>query len=269
MNTTPSPAISPCRRLGRHHRRRRPRPGRCGQRGHHRRRRRRTSSRPRRQGPPGPRRHAGLALAPRRLPPRGPAAGLHPLITPDRKPSPRPRGGFLHVWRYPPIGGHGIQPVQPPIARQTSPTRCERVISTPERPAREPKTPPPQENSEMTTTITAASPATSPCPPSRQASSALRALGLAGMANAGTYSYEPTPRPGIVATPNTIARPPVVVMPGHRWHHHHGLVIDLRPANNQTTSTEALPGRRIRGGPRHVTRAGCRCPYSDSGRGPK
>jgi hypothetical protein len=53
------------------------------------------------------------------------------------------------------------------------------------------------------------------------------ALGLAGMANAGTYSYEPTPRPGIVATPNTIARPPVVVMPGHRWHHHHGLVIDL------------------------------------------
>ena len=40
-------------------------------------------------------------------------------------------------------------------------------------------------------------------------------------------SYEPTPRPGIVATPNTIARPPVVVVPGHRWHHHHGLVIDL------------------------------------------
>ena len=53
------------------------------------------------------------------------------------------------------------------------------------------------------------------------------ALGLAGMANAGTYSYQPTPRPGIVATPNTIARPPVVVMPGHRWHRHHGQVIDL------------------------------------------
>jgi hypothetical protein len=53
------------------------------------------------------------------------------------------------------------------------------------------------------------------------------ALGLAGTASAGTYSYEPTPRPGIVATPNTIARPPVVVMPGHRWHHQHGLVIDL------------------------------------------
>jgi hypothetical protein len=49
------------------------------------------------------------------------------------------------------------------------------------------------------------------------------ALGLAGMASAGTYSYEPTPRPGIVATPNTIARPPVVVMPGQRWHRHHGV----------------------------------------------
>jgi hypothetical protein len=52
------------------------------------------------------------------------------------------------------------------------------------------------------------------------------ALGLAGMANAGTYSYEPTPRPGIVATPNTIARPPVVVMPGHRWHRDHAFVIE-------------------------------------------
>jgi len=53
------------------------------------------------------------------------------------------------------------------------------------------------------------------------------ALGLAGMANAGTYSYEPTPRPGIVATPNTIARPPIVVMPGHRWHRDHGLIINM------------------------------------------
>jgi hypothetical protein len=52
------------------------------------------------------------------------------------------------------------------------------------------------------------------------------ALGLAGMANAGTYSYEPTPRPGIVATPNTIARPPIVVMPGHRWHNHRSIIID-------------------------------------------
>jgi hypothetical protein len=53
------------------------------------------------------------------------------------------------------------------------------------------------------------------------------AIGLAGMANAGTYSYEPTPRPGIVATPNTIARPPVVVMPGHRWHRHHGFAFEM------------------------------------------
>lgn len=43
------------------------------------------------------------------------------------------------------------------------------------------------------------------------------ALGLAGMANAGTYSYQPEPRPGIVATPSTIARPPVIVL-----HRHHG-----------------------------------------------
>ena len=47
------------------------------------------------------------------------------------------------------------------------------------------------------------------------------------MANAGTYSYEPTPRPGIVATPNTIARPPVVVIPGHRSHYDRCLTIDL------------------------------------------
>jgi hypothetical protein len=54
------------------------------------------------------------------------------------------------------------------------------------------------------------------------------ALGLAGMANAGTYSYQPTPRPGIVATPNTIARPPVVVLPGHHWHQGGGsFVIDM------------------------------------------
>ena len=52
------------------------------------------------------------------------------------------------------------------------------------------------------------------------------AVGLAGMASAGTYSYEPTPRPGIVATPNVIARPPMVVMPGHRWHNDRSIVID-------------------------------------------
>ena len=54
------------------------------------------------------------------------------------------------------------------------------------------------------------------------------ALGLAGMANAGTYpTHDPSPRPGIVATPNTTAQPPVLVYPGHRWHHGGGLVIDM------------------------------------------
>jgi hypothetical protein len=53
------------------------------------------------------------------------------------------------------------------------------------------------------------------------------ALGLAGAANAGTYpTHDPSPRPGIVATPNTIARPPVVVIPGHRWHKDGGLIVD-------------------------------------------
>jgi hypothetical protein len=54
------------------------------------------------------------------------------------------------------------------------------------------------------------------------------ALGLAGMANAGTYSYQPEPRPGLVATPNTIARPPVVVIPRHhRYQGGEGFVIDF------------------------------------------
>jgi hypothetical protein len=54
------------------------------------------------------------------------------------------------------------------------------------------------------------------------------ALGLAGMASAGTYSYQPEPRPGIVATPNTIARPPVIVLPRHHGHQGGGgFVIDL------------------------------------------
>ena len=52
------------------------------------------------------------------------------------------------------------------------------------------------------------------------------ALGLAGMANAGTYSYQPTPRPGIVAKPETIAHPPVIVRPSHRWHDSH-VVLDM------------------------------------------
>jgi hypothetical protein len=49
------------------------------------------------------------------------------------------------------------------------------------------------------------------------------ALGLAGMANAGTYpTHDPSPRPGLVATPDVYAQPPVLVYPGGQWHRHHG-----------------------------------------------
>jgi hypothetical protein len=51
------------------------------------------------------------------------------------------------------------------------------------------------------------------------------ALGLAGMANAGTYpTHDPSPRPGIVATPSVKAKPPVVVYPGKRRGH---IVVEL------------------------------------------
>ncbi|MFG1934838.1 hypothetical protein ACGFK1_29990 [Mycobacterium sp. NPDC048908] len=54
------------------------------------------------------------------------------------------------------------------------------------------------------------------------------ALGVAGLANAGTYpTHDPKPRPGIVATPGTVARPPVVIVPGHRWHRDRTFVIDI------------------------------------------
>ena len=39
------------------------------------------------------------------------------------------------------------------------------------------------------------------------------ALGLAGIANAGTVTYDPQPRPGIVAVPHTKAHPQVVLVP--------------------------------------------------------
>jgi hypothetical protein len=54
------------------------------------------------------------------------------------------------------------------------------------------------------------------------------ALGLAGVASAGTYpTHDPKPRPGIVAAPDTVARPPVIVIPGHRWHNDRSFVIDM------------------------------------------
>lgn len=37
------------------------------------------------------------------------------------------------------------------------------------------------------------------------------ALGLAGTAEAGSYTPDNTPRPGIVATPHTVAHPPQVI----------------------------------------------------------
>ena len=42
------------------------------------------------------------------------------------------------------------------------------------------------------------------------------ALGLAGAANAGTYSV---PSPSIVATPDVHAHPAPNAVPGHNWHH--------------------------------------------------
>ena len=46
------------------------------------------------------------------------------------------------------------------------------------------------------------------------------ALGLAGMANAGTYpTHDQTPRTGIVATPPVKAQPPLLMYPGKRWGH--------------------------------------------------
>lgn len=45
------------------------------------------------------------------------------------------------------------------------------------------------------------------------------ALGFAGAANAGTYSQDTTPHPGIVATPTVTAHPAPEALPGT---HHHG-----------------------------------------------
>jgi hypothetical protein len=47
------------------------------------------------------------------------------------------------------------------------------------------------------------------------------ALGLAGMANAATPSYNPEPRPGIVAVPQTKAKPAAEAHPGGWWDRHH------------------------------------------------
>ena len=51
------------------------------------------------------------------------------------------------------------------------------------------------------------------------------ALGLAGMANAGTL-HDPSPRPGIVAKPETKAHPAPTAHPGGWWDRHHPNLLD-------------------------------------------
>ena len=57
------------------------------------------------------------------------------------------------------------------------------------------------------------------------------ALGLAGMANAATPSYNPEPRPGIVAVPQTKAKPAAEAYPGAWWHRHHPSLLDPSTAS--------------------------------------
>jgi hypothetical protein len=47
------------------------------------------------------------------------------------------------------------------------------------------------------------------------------ALGLAGMANAGTVTTETSTGSAIVASPDTYAKPAPNALPG--WRHHHGV----------------------------------------------
>src|SRR6185295_10839545 len=96
----------------------------------------------------------------------------------------------------PPIGGHRIPPHSPPIARQTSHRRCGTVISPPEKPAAEIESTVPQEV-RMTNTITRNFTRWIALPAISAGLLGGAALGLAGMANAGTYpTHDPSPRPG-------------------------------------------------------------------------
>ena len=61
------------------------------------------------------------------------------------------------------------------------------------------------------------------------------ALGLAGVANAGTYSQ---PSPSIVATADTTAHPVTTATPGGWWHRHHPSLLDPSIAGQFTP-----PGR--------------------------
>ena len=83
------------------------------------------------------------------------------------------------------------------------------------------------------------------------------ALGMAGAANAGTVGRPPA-RPLLRVCTNTIARPPAVVVPGHRRHHHHVPSSTCRPANSQTALRWRPSPLDLRGGTLHLTRAECR-----------
>ena len=62
------------------------------------------------------------------------------------------------------------------------------------------------------------------------------ALGLAGIANAGTVTH-PEPRPSIIAVPHIKAHPQVVLVPGEMWHHRHRLLQMPPMAPGDTLST--------------------------------
>ena len=57
------------------------------------------------------------------------------------------------------------------------------------------------------------------------------ALGAAGMANATTPSYNPEPRSGIVAVPQTKAQPAAEAYPGAWWDRHHPSLVDPSTAS--------------------------------------
>ena len=72
----------------------------------------------------------------------------------------------------------------------------------------------------------AASPATSPCRSSRQASSAAPPSAWPARPTRPTTDVQ---RPDIVATPNVKAHPAPEAMPGWRWHHGIYQVENLQP----------------------------------------
>src|SRR5262245_42720332 len=124
-------------------------------------------------------------------------------------------------WPCPPIGGQPAPPMLWPITRHTQPAKCERVISTPEKPVTRTENDTHTGEFEMTTHLTRSLTRYIALPAVSAGILAGAALGMAGMANAGTYSYQPSPRPGMVVTPNTKAQPPATATPGARWHRDH------------------------------------------------